>query len=735
MPFLFTHAFLLSALAGLGIPVLLHLLLKQRNPRMRVSTLRFFEIQETRSSSRRKLRNLLLLLLRLLVFALIVLAFARPYLPEGWSGTPRPQRRDMILVLDRSLSLRAIDSGKPRWPAALAEARRILATLNEGDRAALIGIGERAEVLSGFGPPSLILDRLKDLQPTVTRGDVGEALREAQSLVAALDSPGAASVTVIGDLQRTGADQLDRVSLPRWLPVQFIRVGPVVSPNVAITDLRLPAEPNGPLSMIVANYGDRPVQNRSVRCLLDGQPVSEIAFSRGAGVSESLEWKLPRLSAGWHEAEVQLKDSDALAEDNVRRLAFQVPERIRVIAVENRSQVRSFEEQTFFVAAALDPFFGATNSGRGGFVVDVLRPEAVAAAVSPHRTRPGPDVVLLPAMRSLPGEAVAALNAWVEQGGGVFFFGGDSLEPSRFNAEFGALSPGQWGAPVSANAEVPWRIGAFDRTSPVFRPFAAARSGGPAVAEFTRRHAVTATPESTVLARFDDGDPFLLGRTVGRGAVLLANTSADTAWTDWPKHKSFVPWVMAAVTWLADRGDERLLRSSDPLITGTEGRILGSSGSGGLTSPAAPSAAAVPGTLTATSAKNTAPTVTAPPGSDRFRLQVRPAAPGPPPALEVRSDGTLVFEVPISGFYSVTDDSGRERWRLAANPPPIESDLAALEPSAAEGRLARRTDAESELPPGWFGNEPGRQEWWRILLAAALALLLIETVVANRSTP
>jgi hypothetical protein len=472
-----------------------------------------------------------------------------------------------------------------------------------------------------------------------------------------------------------------------------------------------------------------------VRCLLDGQTVSEIAFSRGAGVSDSLEWKLPRLSAGWHEAEVQLKDSDALAEDNVRRLAFQVPERIRVVAVENRSQVRSFEEQTFFVAAALDPFFGATNSGQGGFVVDILRPEAVAAAVSPHRTRPGPDVVLLPAMRSLPGEAVAALNAWVEQGGGVFFFGGDSLEPSRFNAEFGALSPGQWGAPVSANAEVPWRIGAFDRTSPVFRPFAAARSGGPAVAEFTRRHAVTATPESTVLARFDDGYPFLLGRAAGRGAVLLANTSADTAWTDWPKHKSFVPWVMAAVTWLADRGDERLLRSSDPLITGTEGRILGSSGASSPTNSLSPSPATVPGTLSTTSAKNPASIATTPPGSDRFRLKVRPAAPGPPPALEVRSDGTLVFEVPISGFYSVSDDSGRERWRLAANPPPLESDLAALEPAAAEGRLTRRTDAESDLPPGWFGNEPGRQEWWRILLAAALALLLIETVVANRSTP
>jgi hypothetical protein len=387
------------------------------------------------------------------------------------------------------------------------------------------------------------------------------------------------------------------------------------------------------------------------------------------------------------------------------------------------------------VAAALDPFFGATNSGQGGFVVEILRPEALAAAVAPNGTKPRPDVVLLPAMRSLPGDAVAALNAWVDQGGGIFFFGGDSLEPSRFNAEFGALSPGQWGSPVSADAEVPWRIGTFDRTSPVFRPFTAARSGGPAVAEFTRRHAVSASPQSAVLARFDDGHPFLLSRSVGRGAVLLANTSADTAWTDWPKHKSFVPWVMAAVTWLADRGDDRLLRSSGPLITGTEGRILWGNGGADLSAPSTPSAAAVPKALTAASANAAKPTATPSPAFARFGLQVRPASSGPPPALEVRSDGTAVFEVPIPGFYSVSDDSGRERWRLAANPPPIESDLAALEPSAADGRLARLTDAESDLPPGWFGNEPGRQEWWRILLAAALALLLIETVVANRTHP
>jgi hypothetical protein len=175
MPFLFTHAFLLSALAGLGIPVLLHLLLKQRNPRMRVSTLRFFEVRDTRSSSRRKLRNWLLLLLRLLVFALIVLAFARPYLPDGWRGKTQPKRRDVVIIIDPSLSIRSIDSGKPRWPAVLDEARQILAGLADNDRAALIGMGGKAEVLSGFAPSAVIRNTLDALKPGSTSGDLGEA--------------------------------------------------------------------------------------------------------------------------------------------------------------------------------------------------------------------------------------------------------------------------------------------------------------------------------------------------------------------------------------------------------------------------------------------------------------------------------------------------------------------------------------------------------------------------------
>ena len=110
---------------------MIHLLVKQKSPRLRFSTVRFFQKQEPQASAKRRLRNLLLLLLRLLVFALLVLAFARPYLPWAAGATPPARRQQVILVLDRSASLQANDGRGIRWVQAKKVARDLLASLRD----------------------------------------------------------------------------------------------------------------------------------------------------------------------------------------------------------------------------------------------------------------------------------------------------------------------------------------------------------------------------------------------------------------------------------------------------------------------------------------------------------------------------------------------------------------------------------------------------------------------------
>src|SRR5438477_7594405 len=105
MGVLFTNIAMLAGLAGLAVPVLIHLLLKRKKQRLRFSTLRFFQQHDEHSSQRRRLRNLLLLAVRLLLLAALVLAFARPYLPNIKTALSTDQARLAILVVDRSLSV------------------------------------------------------------------------------------------------------------------------------------------------------------------------------------------------------------------------------------------------------------------------------------------------------------------------------------------------------------------------------------------------------------------------------------------------------------------------------------------------------------------------------------------------------------------------------------------------------------------------------------------------------
>lgn len=702
MPFIFTNALFLAALAGLGIPVLIHLLLKRKNQKLKFSTLRFFQPQDTKSTSKRKLRNILLLALRLLIFALIVLAFARPFLPQTFGGAAAQQRRQVVVVLDRSLSLTAKDAAGVRWDAAKKIARDVMAALGNNDRAALITLSGRADVVSGFAPASVVAQKVAPLTAAPAAADLGEGLREAARLIASSDPKFLSSIVVVGDMQRSGAEGIAGVPLPRNLEVKFMPVGEPGAPNLAVTDLQFAvSETNSPFAS-VSNFGDAPANGVTAEYRLDGKVVWSRSLGLPAGGSTNFDLALPKLAPGWHDAELRLKGGDALAADDSRHATFHVPTPVRLLVIENRTEVRIFQEQSFFLISALDPFTGSTNAGAGRFVVDKAGPGDIAAKLRPRRTgasgtNSAPyDAVFLPAVKSLAPDAVAALNAFVQGGGGLFFFGGDALTPSRFNAEFAALLPAQVLEAAKADEDLPWRVGEYDRKGPVFGVFAGEGGGNPAVAEFTRRHALTPARDARVLARFDDGVPFVLARSAGNGRVIFANTSADTAWTDWPKHKTFVPWVCAAAGYLANRADERLYDTGRDLVSGVEAVMeLG------------------------TGAARTSFTLRPPDGNDAN--------------INADAGGKIAFEPAQPGIHSLRDDTGRELFRFAVNVPASESDLTALNVADAGRKIARREDDGSEAAGSLFGGDQKKREFWRLLLLAAVALLFVETVVSNRT--
>src|SRR3954469_21755241 len=98
--------FLFGSLA-LAIPVLIHLVRREKSEIIQFSSLMFLLKVPKQAIRQQKIKNLLLMALRLLILALLVGAFARPYLTQPTNpAAATANNRGIVLLLDDSYSMR-----------------------------------------------------------------------------------------------------------------------------------------------------------------------------------------------------------------------------------------------------------------------------------------------------------------------------------------------------------------------------------------------------------------------------------------------------------------------------------------------------------------------------------------------------------------------------------------------------------------------------------------------------
>src|SRR5687767_15565384 len=96
---------LLAGLLAMSIPVIIHLLHRQRTTPLQWGAMQFLLESPLQLKRRKKVDHWLLMLLRMLVIALLVLALARPLLIEGkYNPLSKSLATDIGVVVDRSLS-------------------------------------------------------------------------------------------------------------------------------------------------------------------------------------------------------------------------------------------------------------------------------------------------------------------------------------------------------------------------------------------------------------------------------------------------------------------------------------------------------------------------------------------------------------------------------------------------------------------------------------------------------
>ena len=174
MSFLAPLWLLLAAAAA--VPLLIHLLRRRLGARVEFPAARYLARAEQEHSRRLKLRNLLLMLLRVVAVILLAGAAARPVGKLGGTGHAPTA---LAIVLDNSLSSSAIAGGRPVLAELREAARAVVAEAGDADRLWLVTADGRVR----GGTPRTLLEAIEATESLPGAGDIGAAAVRAAALV------------------------------------------------------------------------------------------------------------------------------------------------------------------------------------------------------------------------------------------------------------------------------------------------------------------------------------------------------------------------------------------------------------------------------------------------------------------------------------------------------------------------------------------------------------------------
>jgi len=341
----------LWALPLVGLPVLIHLLNRQRFRRVDFAAMEFLRRALRRTRRRLFLEDLLLLALRTLAVLLLILALARPGVDPGALLAGRPAQGEVV-VLDASLSMNHRSGGSSAFERAVDAGLARLADLEgpRGDRAALVRAGVRAERIA-YGDPVEIGAALEELaSPDAGVADLRGALAAARQTAVSLAEEGCEQVrvTLWTDFQATNWDLEDpglldtlRAIVGEGRELELLDAGAALRLNLAVESVEVePAEITpGDSARVSARIRSYERQDRTVlvSLLADGAVLAsdELRLAPGA----ELTWTHPvgAAEAGSRGLEVRIQASgggaDELAADDKRSAVLGVREAPRLLLI------------------------------------------------------------------------------------------------------------------------------------------------------------------------------------------------------------------------------------------------------------------------------------------------------------------------------------------------------------------------------------------------------------------
>jgi len=513
----FLYPAFLFALVSLAIPVLIHLFNFRKYQKVYFSNVQFLKQINEQQSSRRNLKERLILAARLLALTFLVLAFARPYINNGHAINANTQQVVSIFV-DNSYSMQTLNSEGSLLDQAKQKAKEIASAYGINDRFQLLTQdfeGKHQRLLSR----DVFNDAVDAVKISPQSRNLQQIINRQQSLLS-MQANVVKSIYVISDFQKN-ISPIQALKTDTGTRINLVQLKASKLPNVAVDSVWLLSAIHRPgesekLVVRLHNYADAKAEKIPLKVLINKEQKALGSYTVNPRSAQNDTLAFSGLQAGWQQGKVTLQDNPVTF-DNDFYFSFNVKQQMPVLLVDDGT-ANPYLKAVF----AADKFFD---------VKDVPAGNVDYAGLNRY------PLIVLSDIKSISAGLAQQLKSYVAKGGSLVVFLSADADISTYQA---LLQPMNAPYPNKLQTEA-IKVSSINLQSPVFKNIFDSYPQNPDLPIVKKYYQLAASNNSQNLMSLPGNSPFLTENSSGKGKVYVSTVALNDDFSNLQRHALFLP--------------------------------------------------------------------------------------------------------------------------------------------------------------------------------------------------
>jgi len=544
----FLNPAVLFGLIAASIPIIIHLLNLRKLKKIDFSTLQFLKELQKNKIRKIKIKQWLLLALRVLIILCIVTAFARPTLVGvSIGGTTSAAKTTAVFILDDTFSMTVVDPNGSYFNQAKEAIKNILTQFEEGDEFGLVLVSHQPKEIEMTSNLNKFKQEIDAANISFASGKINNAIIKAAQLIGEAQNFNK-EIYLFTDFQKGRlSDENEIIDLKEQLGEQvrlyaFNYSGKEVF-NFGIDELKINTqifEKDKPVKFeaIVKNYSGRAKENLVVSFFVDGERSAQQSLNLNPGESKTATLEATAKNFGYNDVFAEIEEDDIL-EDNKRFSSFFIPEKIPVLILYDNIQ------DTKLVEAALN-----SVSEKDYFELTTKKVEQISGIQLNNY-----QVVVL--ISSDFGNASVKLKQFISSGKGIVIFPSAELNSQNFISSLNSINVLATGGIIQEEKGQSVQFGEIDFNHPLFENiFVEEKKKKVESPDFYSYYKINPSGKGKNIIKLEDESSFLSEFSVDEGKVLLFSSAPVFEWSDFPVKSIFAPLITKSVMYLSSKNSD-----------------------------------------------------------------------------------------------------------------------------------------------------------------------------------